>query len=424
MFSDLSEGKLLANPSVTRCRLVVFDVEGVLIPKNRFFFEVGKSLGFRHLMKVLLFGFLYEIGAIPLKSALQHIFSSLRGTKIEELMKVAAKVPIVPNASEVFEQLRAQGFKTALISSGLPTILVQQLGTKLNSDYAFGFEVGMNGGTLTGDIWGDVIERNGKFRVLSKIVKTESLSTSDCVVVADDRNNASIFLRDIHKIGFNPDFVLRVKADSVVIGKLSKIMTVINGEPKHRGNPSINDLFREGIHASGFLVPVVAGLIGVPIVAALIFLVLGLYGISEALRTEGKKMPVFYQITLRASSQTELYQLVLAPAYFAIGILLTLLLFPVPANSAAIAMFAFGDSAASIFGRYFSKTPLPFNKDKSLEGSMAGFFFAFLAGLLFISPLKALAGAAVAMIVEYLPLPVNDNVLIPLITGLALTAMP
>jgi dolichol kinase len=86
-------------------------------------------------------------------------------------------------------------------------------------------------------------------------------------------------------------------------------------------------------------------------------------------------------------------------------------------------MFAFGDSTASIFGRYFSRTPLPFNKDKSLEGSLAGFFFAFLAGLIFISPLKALIGAAVAMIIEYLPLPVNDNVLIPLITGLALTVM-
>src|SRR4030067_1433486 len=117
----MAETKLLANP---RCRLVVFDVEGVLIPKNRFFFEVGKSLGFRHLVKVLLFGFLYEIGAIPLKSALNHIFSNLRGTKIEELMKIAAKVPIVPSASEVFEQLRDQGCKTALISSGLPTIFV------------------------------------------------------------------------------------------------------------------------------------------------------------------------------------------------------------------------------------------------------------------------------------------------------------
>ena len=34
-------------------RLVVFDVEGVLIPKNRFIFEVGKTLGFLKLFKLL-----------------------------------------------------------------------------------------------------------------------------------------------------------------------------------------------------------------------------------------------------------------------------------------------------------------------------------------------------------------------------------
>ena len=45
-------------------RLVVFDVEGVLIPKNRFIFEVGKSLGFITLIKLLFFGFLYEAGIV------------------------------------------------------------------------------------------------------------------------------------------------------------------------------------------------------------------------------------------------------------------------------------------------------------------------------------------------------------------------
>jgi dolichol kinase len=150
-------------------------------------------------------------------------------------------------------------------------------------------------------------------------------------------------------------------------------------------------------------------------------LVLGIYATSEYLRTEGKKMPLINFITRKAASQNELYQIVLAPVYFAIGILITLVIFPAPASSAAIAIFALGDSTASIFGRYLAKTQLPFNKDKSLEGSAAGFFFAFLAGSFFVSPLVALVGAAIAMFIEYLPLPINDNLLIPVITGLALT---
>jgi len=35
----------------------------------------------------------------------------------------------------------------------------------------------------------------------------------------------------------------------------------------------------------------------------------------------------------------------------------------------------------------------------------------------------ALVGAAIAMTIEVLPLPVNDNVLIPLVTGAALTLL-
>jgi dolichol kinase len=111
----------------------------------------------------------------------------------------------------------------------------------------------------------------------------------------------------------------------------------------------------------------------------------------------------------------------LAPIYFAFGILLTLLLFPAPASSAAIAIFTLGDSTASLIGGTISKKFLPFNRAKTLEGSLGGFLFAFLAGSLFVAPWIALIGAAVGMLVEYLPLPVNDNLLMPLFTALILT---
>jgi dolichol kinase len=83
-------------------------------------------------------------------------------------------------------------------------------------------------------------------------------------------------------------------------------------------------------------------------------------------------------------------------------------------------MYCLGDSTASLFGGLLS-TSLPFNKGKTWEGSVAGFFFAFLAGTFFVSPLLALVGAAIAMTIEVLPLPVNDNILVPVITGAALT---
>jgi len=395
----------------------------VLVPKNRFIFEVGKSLGISQLLKMLFIGFLYGAGVVTLKSALKRIFKSMRGVKIEKLLKIFDEIPSKPQLQDIFAQLKTRNCKIALISSGLPMVIVEKLASTLGADYAFGIEVGVNDEALTGEIWGDVIEADGKFKVLSQILSAEGLNLKDCVVVADDRNNKCIFLYGMQTVGYNPDFMLRIKADHVITGKLSGILPIIDGKPKQRSPPSKNDMLREAIHAAGFFVPVLAGLIGVYPVTLLICVVSALYFLSELSRMNRKNLPVISAITRNAVSHAELYEFAAAPLYFAMGILITLLLFPAPVNGAAIAIFTLGDSAASFFGGLVSKKPLPFNKGKTLEGSLFGFFFAFLAGSVFVSPVLALIGAAVAMIIESLPVPVNDNILIPLCTGLALMLM-
>ena len=168
--------------------------------------------------------------------------------------------------------------------------------------------------------------------------------------------------------------------------------------------------------------PVIAGMIGVPIVASIIIFIAIIYTVSELSRLNGRSIPVISAITRHAASQSELYGFAAAPLYFAFGIVTTLLLFPTLAGGAAIAIFCLGDSAASLFGGLIS-TSLPFNKGKTWEGSLAGFFFAFLGGAFFVPPVLALVGAAVAMTIEALPLPINDNVSIPLITGAVLTLL-
>jgi len=392
----------------------------VLIPKNRFIFDVGKNLGVSQLLKMLFIGLLYGAGVVALKPALKRVFKIMQGVKIEKLIKIFDEIPLKPQLQSLFTQLKARNCKIALISSGIPTAIIEKMGSTLGADYAVGIEVGINDDALTGEIWGDTIETNGKRKVLERILAAEGLTLEDCVVVADDRNNSCIFLSETQKIGYNPDFVLRVNADTVVTGKLSKILPIIDGRPQQRSLPSKNDIIRETIHASGFFVPLLAVLVGVYPVALMTCIVSLLYSLSELLRMNKKNLPVISAITRNAASPAELYEFTAAPLYFAVGILLTLLLFPAPISDAAIAIFALGDSTASLFGGLISKKPLPFNKGKTLEGSIVGFFFAFLAGAFFISPALALIGAAVAMIIESLPLPVNDNILIPLGTGLAL----
>jgi len=393
-----------------------------LIPKNRYLlFEVGRNLPFSKFIRVLFYGFLYETGLASLKSAFSRIFRSFEGIRVDELRRIFEGVPLQPGVEEMFGKLKADGWRTALISSGLPTIVVQDLASTLKADYAVGFEMEITNGAVTGEIRGDVLERGGKLSVLKRILSEEALTSEDCVVVADDRNNLSIFLQGALKIGYNPDFAISAKADKVVTGKLVGILTVMNDENKPSVLPSRNEIVREIIHASGSLVPVLSSRLGFYAVALLIFTVTLLYMISELSRMEKVNLPIISSITRYAATKGELYEFTTAPIFFALGILLTMLLFPAYASSPAIAIFAFGDSAASLFGKTFGKNELSFNKGKTLEGSLAGFFFAFLGGIFFASPLAALIGAAIAMTVESLPLPVNDNLATPLFTGAALT---
>lgn len=401
--------------------LVVFDVEGVLIPKKRFlYFAVGRNLRFSQFLGIVFYGLLYEIGLLSLKRALTHVFRIFKGMRTEELLSIFRQVPLMPDTKEVVKQLKSEGWRTALISSGLPAVVVRDLASELETEYAFGIELETRNGVLAGEISGEVIEKNGKLRVLRRILATEELLPESCVVVADDRNNLCMFLPEALKIGYNPDFAIRVKADIVVSGELAEILPLIRGEPKQREALTTNDIVREAIHASGFLVPVIAAATGVFPVALSVSAITVLYAMSEVERMERTSMPLITTVTRFAATHQELYEFATAPIFFALGILAALLLFPLHVSGAAIAAFALGDSAASLFGRRFGNRILPFNKGKTLEGSIVGFFFAFLFAMYFVPLQFALLAAVVTAMIECLPLPLNDNLAIPVVTGLVL----
>jgi phosphoserine phosphatase len=147
---------------IKKTRLVVFDVEGVLIPKNRFIFAVGRSLGFSKLIKLLFYGFLYESGIVKLDSALRKIFKELKGVELETLMLIFATIPSTPYLQNIFSQIKVRNCKIALISSGLPTVMVKRLAIAVGAEYAYGIEVETKDDKLTGEIRGDAIDPSGK----------------------------------------------------------------------------------------------------------------------------------------------------------------------------------------------------------------------------------------------------------------------
>jgi dolichol kinase len=187
------------------------------------------------------------------------------------------------------------------------------------------------------------------------------------------------------------------------------------------------ELFRKSIHILGFSIPFIA--IGAGILAAVLVIVsLAItYSVSEYLRLRGRNLPLFATITkmaMRGDSGGEKQgTFVKAPLYFAAGILASLLVFPAPFNYAAIAVVTLGDGFSSVIGRMYGKNKIPHTGGETVEGTAAGLACAFVGAALFVSPTTALMAAGVGMAVELLQLRISDNLTVPLLSGLSMTAI-
>jgi glycerol-3-phosphate acyltransferase PlsY len=113
-------------------------------------------------------------------------------------------------------------------------------------------------------------------------------------------------------------------------------------------------------------------------------------------------------------------------APYVLGIASSLYLYPTGIATAAICFLAFGDVTATSIGERYGRTMIG---EKSLEGTIA--FVAAAVGVGLLLPLAGVPvpreivvpGAIVAAGVELMPLPVNDNLMIPLVSGGAMTLL-
>ena len=191
----------------------------------------------------------------------------------------------------------------------------------------------------------------------------------------------------------------------------------LNLGDRMEGLKQIN-LFRLSIHLSGFFIPFIAIIIGLFYTFIIIAIVTILYCLSEYLCIrKNQGLPIIRTITFLASKEGEASNFILAPFYFALGILIALAIFKSSIAFASIEIVALGDSSARLFGKLIGRTRLPFNKMKTFEGSLFCFIFSWLGASLFVSPLIAILGALIGSFVESLPLPINDHLTMSIASG-------
>ena len=105
--------------------------------------------------------------------------------------------------------------------------------------------------------------------------------------------------------------------------------------------------------------------------------------------------------------------------YYLTGSFLCILLFDKTLAIVCLCFLTLGDLFAALIGKQWGRIKL-FSR-KSLEGSLACFIVCTTVALLIgLHPVVAIVGAFVATLIELLPIGVDDNVTIPLISGLAM----
>ncbi len=103
------------------------------------------------------------------------------------------------------------------------------------------------------------------------------------------------------------------------------------------------------------------------------------------------------------------------------GSTITLFLFPIQIAVPALLFLTVGDTFAAIVGKGF---PIGKIRDKTLSGTFAGIVTSSGAALWSNQLLPAdiiILGAVAAMLVEIAPIPMNDNLTIPLTGGLVMS---
>jgi len=109
-----------------------------------------------------------------------------------------------------------------------------------------------------------------------------------------------------------------------------------------------------------------------------------------------------------------------AATYFIISSFFTIILFEKYIAIAAISYNSIGDFFSAIIGKKFGKKKYTDGK-KSLEGSFACLISCLVIGLFLFSPVMAVSGALAATFAEGYLIKVNDNLSIPIISGIILT---
>ena len=129
-------------------------------------------------------------GELEFEPALRERVSLLKGLPVSVFEDLRTIVEVTPGVRQLLKALKRLGVKTAVLSGGF-TLLTLWLAKELGIDHARANELVVDEatGTLTGEVTGRIVDKDGKRELLLEIAAKEGIPLDQVVAVGDGAND-------------------------------------------------------------------------------------------------------------------------------------------------------------------------------------------------------------------------------------------
>jgi phosphoserine phosphatase len=195
-----------------RKKVIMFDMDSTLVD-GEIIDEMAKLAGAGEKVEALT-----EMGMrgeIDFVQSLRTRVSFLKGLGVKSLESIARTIKLTKGSEELIAALKEMGFKIALISGGF-TYFTDALKKRLGFDYAFGNELEIRNGRLTGKIKGRIIDARRKAQLMDRICSKEGITREEVVAIGDGSNDRIMLANAGLGIAFNAKEILKKVADGAI----------------------------------------------------------------------------------------------------------------------------------------------------------------------------------------------------------------
>jgi len=193
-------------------RLIVFDMDSTIV-STEIIDELAREAGVEEEVREITRRAME--GKMDYRQALLERVRLLKGLPVEVLERIYRRIKLTEGARELIQALKRAGYKIALVSGGF-TYFTERLKEELGLDYAFGNELEIKDGRLTGRIKGRIIDAEEKARIIEELARREGISKENIVAVGDGANDRVMIENAGLGIAFNAKEVLKEVADGTI----------------------------------------------------------------------------------------------------------------------------------------------------------------------------------------------------------------